>query len=376
MKISVIMPVFNSEKYLCEAVNSVLAQTFTDFELICVDDGSTDSSLDLLHKYASVDSRVKVLTQLNQFAGVARNYGMSIAKGEYLIFLDSDDFFKPEMLEFALAEIERERADICVFGADSISAQTLEVTSMPWYCNTKQVNGDKVVSRKSHPEKIFTITSPGPWNKLFRAAFIKEMGHEFQEIRSANDLAFVLTAIASANSIVILETSLLNYRTDNLDSLQGKAKREPFLFLAALFQLKFNLISLGIYDEMRIALANLVVGVARYNYTTIGSAEVMSGFVLMMRDIVFIAFDLDILTKENMSGEYLCQWLDKMMCMPVEQIIESEGLLKKKEVTPPSKGPTDLSHRKHCKLRGLRTCYREHGLKYTLREVKRSIFKK
>ena len=98
-KVSVIVPIYNASRNLRQCIDSILAQTFSDFELICVDDGSTDDSLSILREYEAADSRVRVLTQTNQHAGVARNAGKAVAQGEYLVFWDSDDFFHPKALE-------------------------------------------------------------------------------------------------------------------------------------------------------------------------------------------------------------------------------------------------------------------------------------
>ena len=92
--VSVVMPVYNVEEYLEQAIESLLNQSMKHIEIIAVDDGSTDRSLDILKRYESLDKRVKVFSQKNQYAGVARNLGLSKAKGEYVIFLDSDDFFE------------------------------------------------------------------------------------------------------------------------------------------------------------------------------------------------------------------------------------------------------------------------------------------
>ena len=99
--VSVIMPVYNSEKYLRVALDSLINSTLKNIEIICVDDGSTDSSFDILKEYKQKDNRFILLRQKNSYAGVARNYGMSVAKGKYLSFLDSDDYFKTTMLEEA-----------------------------------------------------------------------------------------------------------------------------------------------------------------------------------------------------------------------------------------------------------------------------------
>lgn len=111
-KISVIIPVYNAEKYLEKCLDSILQQTFREIEVICVDDGSQDASKQILRRYASQDARVIVVEQKNMYAGVARNRGMELAKGKYLIFLDADDFFHPDMLRRAYACSEQYRADI------------------------------------------------------------------------------------------------------------------------------------------------------------------------------------------------------------------------------------------------------------------------
>ena len=98
-KVSVIIPVYNTEQYLRECLDSVVNQTLKDIEIICVDDGSTDNSLAILREYKAKDSRIIVLTQENQFAGVARNHGMEAACGQYYAFMDADDCFLPDAIE-------------------------------------------------------------------------------------------------------------------------------------------------------------------------------------------------------------------------------------------------------------------------------------
>jgi glycosyltransferase involved in cell wall biosynthesis len=96
--ISIIVPVYNVEKYLEECLDSILSQSFADFELICVDDGSTDGSPEILRKYADRDDRIKIIAQANRGSGAARNAGMEAARGDYIVFIDSDDFIEPELL--------------------------------------------------------------------------------------------------------------------------------------------------------------------------------------------------------------------------------------------------------------------------------------
>jgi len=114
IKVSVIVPVYNCENYLSEMLDSILNQSMKEIEVICVDDGSTDGSAQILKEYADKDARVTVLTQENAGAGIARNAGIKIAQGKYLSILDSDDWFEPDMLEKAYQKCEQDRADLCV----------------------------------------------------------------------------------------------------------------------------------------------------------------------------------------------------------------------------------------------------------------------
>ena len=112
-KVSVILPVYNVSDYLRQCMDSIVGQTLKDIEIICVDDGSTDDSLAILKEYEAKDQRVKVIQQANAGAGAARNKGLEIATGEYLSFLDSDDFFEPDMLEKAIPKRKKKNWQIC-----------------------------------------------------------------------------------------------------------------------------------------------------------------------------------------------------------------------------------------------------------------------
>ena len=109
--VSVIIPVYNSEKYLRQCLDSICAQTLREIEIICIDDGSTDGSADILEDYRKKDSRVTVIRQNNAGAGAARNKGLDISRGRYLSFLDADDFFEMSMLEEAVRCAEENDSD-------------------------------------------------------------------------------------------------------------------------------------------------------------------------------------------------------------------------------------------------------------------------
>ena len=114
--VSVIVPVYNVEKYLRKCLDGILSQTLKDMEVIAVDDGSTDSSPSILREYAKKDGRIRVVSRQNGGAGAARNTGLALARGKYLFFHDPDDFSAPRMLERLVANAERYNSDVVVAG--------------------------------------------------------------------------------------------------------------------------------------------------------------------------------------------------------------------------------------------------------------------
>jgi len=119
LKVSVILTVYNGEKYIYECMESVIHQTLDEIEIICIDDSSSDNTLNILGKLQNEDDRIKVISnQFNLGAGASRNKGLEIAKGEYIIFLDADDIFEKDMLEKAYSKAKRCEADICIFKED------------------------------------------------------------------------------------------------------------------------------------------------------------------------------------------------------------------------------------------------------------------
>ena len=125
-KISIIMPVYNCENYLSECLDTLINQTLKEIELICVDDESTDSSLKILKEYQKKDPRIKVIKKKHSNAGESRNIGMEKAKGEYFLFLDSDDFFDLDLCKKTYERAKANDLDILLFGAYTYDNQTKE----------------------------------------------------------------------------------------------------------------------------------------------------------------------------------------------------------------------------------------------------------
>ncbi len=227
IKVSVIIPVYNAMSYLEECITSLLDQTLKETEYIFVDDGSTDSSPQLLQEYAEKDNRIKILYQKNQYAGIARNNGLKEAQGKYVIFLDADDFFDPELLEKTYARGVDQNADVVLFSADRYDNRKGEYLESPWLLEEQYAEGRDVFSAEDIHERIFQISSPAPWTKLFRRQFILNEHLQFQGIRSSNDLYFVFSALSIAKRITFIPDVLVHYRIGVATSLQGGTVKEP-----------------------------------------------------------------------------------------------------------------------------------------------------
>lgn len=250
-KVSVIIPVYNEEKYLRQCLDSVVNQTLGDIEIICVDDGSTDASLEILREYEEDDSRVHVITQKNKNAGAARNNGMEHAHGKYLLFLDADDYFEANMLKETVSLAQRNDADVTLFGAWRFDNTTGKVENMTWYVQNGLMPAIQPFSAQENPRNIFQITPPGPCNKLFKSSFVKENGLRFQELTNTNDMFFVLSALSDAERICWTDKQYLHYRIGNGASLQATKGKNPDNFYRSLTALRDRLVITGKYELFR-----------------------------------------------------------------------------------------------------------------------------
>ena len=171
--ISVIVPVYNVEKYLAECLDSILNQTYTDLEIICVNDGSTDNSLKILNEYAQKDNRIKVISQQSGGASVARNTGIKHSTSEYLTFVDSDDIIKPTYMETLW--VNKDKAD-CIQVNMELFNDKMERLTNNWisffYLDT---NTQLIKIKPQNMSRIF-MTS---WGKLFKKSILKKYNITF-----------------------------------------------------------------------------------------------------------------------------------------------------------------------------------------------------
>ncbi len=227
VKVSVIVPVYNGEAHLEECLDRICGQTLRDIEILCVDDGSTDSSLAILERYRAQDGRISVYQQQHRYAGVARNLGKSHAVGEYLAFWDSDDLFDPEALEKLYARAESVQADVCVCGGNRYFESNGKTCPWPAYLSWKKVPAEGWFNRFTNPDHYLDFTNVAPWNKLFRREYIEQLGLDFKPVKTGNDVYFTVNALGLADRITALNERLVTYRVNQSSGLTRTLDQDP-----------------------------------------------------------------------------------------------------------------------------------------------------
>lgn len=217
-KVSVVMPVYNGEKYLREAIDGVLSQTLTDFELICIDDGSTDNTASILDGYAGVDNRVRVLHRENAGVSAARNLGITQARGKYLTFFDDDDLFEPDMLEKMVSKMERCDADVCIPNGYKLDAADNNRIIKAKFINTKFVPDGEWFSPRDAGKYLLNFPTFYIY-KMYRTDFLRKHGIEFGNQRAEEDALFFTKALLVADRITVVNDRLFYYRVNTGDSV-------------------------------------------------------------------------------------------------------------------------------------------------------------
>lgn len=218
--VSIIMPVYNSEAHLDDALRSACSQSFADIEIICVDDGSTDGSAYILHQWAVRDCRISIVTQQNAGVSAARNVGLDRSRGRIIMFLDADDRFLPCACSRVVDVFEAEDPDVLTFGAQcfperAASAHLQEALSPR----------NAVYSHFSEDILFKENARPYMWRSAFSNEFLKRNGLCFLEgLGIAEDQVFYFEAYPCAKKTVLISDKLYQYRVGDASSAMGKAQ--------------------------------------------------------------------------------------------------------------------------------------------------------
>ncbi len=206
-KVSIIIPLYNVEKYIAQCIESVLNQNYTNYEMIVVNDGSTDSSVAIVKQYAENDSRIELINQKNSGVSAARNNGLKKATGDYVVFIDADDFVAPDFLDYMLDLCGRYGSDFCL----SQNAFTQTGEKQIATDNIRLLNSEQAVALLLSPRVIV-----GCWNKIYRREFLVENGLEFSaSLFYGEGLNFITRVADKSNSVCVGDRKVYYYRRNN-----------------------------------------------------------------------------------------------------------------------------------------------------------------
>ncbi len=281
-QVSVIVPVYNIEGCLRACLDSILNQTLADFEVICVDDGSTDGSPAILAEYAAKDSRMRVLPQKNGGPGLARNAGLGAAQGDYVIFLDSDDWFEPGLLRRMTDAAVEAQADVAICRGVEFDTGTGREMPSEWMLKSQYLPGP-VFSPQEVAGHLFQFTYGMPWDKLYRRAFLLDSGVRYPPLRNSEDLAFVYPTLLCARRIVVMEDVLIHHRINRTASVSNSRCAQPEAPYQAFQIVKDFLEERGLMDRYRRSFLNWAMEFLVWHISNMPQREIQKRYFHVLR---------------------------------------------------------------------------------------------
>lgn len=325
MKISTIIPVYNAEEYICRCLDSVLEQNIQPQEIICVDDGSTDHSLEILKNYEIKHDNIHVLTQKNCYAGVARNKGLEIAKGEYVHFMDADDYILPGSYAKVYATAIANSADYVKTRSKTFDMQSgilMENNYFSMSAFPDSIYG-KVCSLHDCQD-VLLKTARAPWTSFIKRSYLIGNNIRFNSLKCVNDRSFYMDVIMHTNRIVICNCYMTCYQTNNQKSLMG-IRHENFICLIKSYQIIRDMVS-----GMPIDIKKKVLGyefnslAARYGkLNTMQQKEVENILKPFLKNLIWSELDESLIT--NSAAKAIYELLN--MKFPTEYQIDTTSAL-------------------------------------------------
>jgi glycosyltransferase involved in cell wall biosynthesis len=316
VSISVIVPIYNTGKYLGQCLTSILNQSFYDFELICINDGSTDNSIDILSSFAEKDGRIKIINRdkPSGSAAVPRNIGIETACGKYVIFLDSDDWFDTSMFEKMFRCAEQNNADLVMCDNYSVLYPN-NVYTEEWSEIHHEFLPDKTVfSYKDIPDRIYQISNAAVWHKLILRELIVDNNLKFQEnVPILDDILFVNLLLLYAERICIVDERLVFYRKLRIGSQTSVIEKHYQSIFISFERLFCSIKEAGIFETVKGSLVNWTINMFLWWYYSIKNYDIAQRVYYLYKNEYWHSLGIDnvdvsILTEKNKNFyEYIMQ---------------------------------------------------------------------
>lgn len=304
--ISIIVPIYNTEKYLVRCLDSLINQTYKNIEILCINDGSTDNSLNILNEYATKDKRIIVINQTNSGAATARNNGLDNATGQFLMFCDSDDYYEPDMCQKMINAILSYNVDLVMCDCKYIKEEYFTTTRTQ---KDIKYHNLKLIGFHSINKNNYDIINVILWNKIFKTSLVEKYHISFPDVYEHDDASFILKYLAISSSYYGLNEILYNYNISNpnslMENLYRKNNQNHFDFLYAyndvtLFMLKTPIIPKEITKKYK----EIYINIIKYWGSFLDNSNKIQMFQILQKQLLNITFFDDItLIKAIKNGD-------------------------------------------------------------------------
>lgn len=319
--VSLVIPVYNAERYLDKCLNSVIGQTYKNLEIICVNDGSTDRSLSILNEYASIDDRISVLSKENEGAAIARNLGLKTATGEYIQFVDSDDFFESIMVETLLEKAVTANADVVICRGQIFDDIKQRVTGSLSHPDLEYAPDQLSFTWEDCREYICEIADNYAWNKLFKRQFLLDNDLCFMPIRLSEDHYISMIAPIVAGRVAVVDIPLINYRKGTGTSLCDRKNSHPEGAYEGIYPTIGRLKEMGVFDEVKRSYLNVTVRLMREYFDSMTEISKIRFLYDKYIEEVFPFLDAMKLPEGYFHDYRVEQWYKLIMSGTLEEIL-------------------------------------------------------
>ena len=301
IKVSVIVPVYNVGNYLNECMDSIINQSLKDIEIICVNDGSTDNSLEILEEYAEKDSRVKVLTIENSGLSIARNYGIQYAQGKYIGFVDSDDYIDELMYEKLYSSCEQNNLDLAICKISLFDDKTREINNEMDYFNLNVFSGfDKKIFNSDDTKPFTCNINVNAYNKLYKRSLLMDNSIEFPPKLIFEDEVFFIKTYLYAKRISIVNEFLYYYRVNREGSITYLNKENNYVDMVNVYKKERNIFKqINKYDEYKLLLANRMIFLILIRFSQTSPRYKENFYNVLKEDLSEVLEDKEI--RDNLS---------------------------------------------------------------------------
>ncbi|MBR5375805.1 MAG: glycosyltransferase family 2 protein [Lachnospiraceae bacterium] len=290
VSVSVIIAIYNAEKYLKRTLDSLMQQTYKRFEIIFVEDGSTDDSRAILARYSAIDERIKVLHQPVESHNASRAFNMGIdhARGEYLLLLNDYDIFEPDLVEKTIAKARETGSDIVLFDAYLYDDETDCDRYADIYLNRTALAGRDVFKPKDRKEDLYSLCSGCTWNMLISRHLLDYYNIRLRDLDGAFDIEFSYLALSCATYVGVLYERLVHNRRYAENNHRTRINEWPETGYLAFFNLKEELKKRSLYETFRVAFVNRVMtGIEDYLKRMTDSESFLKLYGALQREYLY-----------------------------------------------------------------------------------------